>query len=322
MKPGAAVTAAPPPPKRMTLQSVTKGKKVGGARRTLVHGVDGIGKTTFGADAPSPIFVGPEDGSGQIDVARFPTPENFGDVLEAVRTLTTDPHDYKTLAVDSLDWIEPLIWREVCVAAKVDSIEDVGGGYGRGYNAALDKWRLLVAAFDRLYVSRGMNVVLIAHTLVKNFKNPAGEDYERYQIKINEKAAGLLREWCDDVLFANYGVVVAQNAKTKRVRGVATGERLLHTVYSAAWDAKNRHNLPDSINLSWADYDEAVNAGQVADSDALIEEITRKAKECGGVVEKQTLESLAKVGSDAVKLAKLNSWVNSKHSAATAQKEG
>jgi hypothetical protein len=311
---GTAVAAPKPPPPRpvrMTLAAVTKGI-VPAPYRIVVHGTDGVGKSTFAADAPAPIFLGAEDGTGHLDVARFPAPESWQDVLDAVRTLTLESHGYKTLAVDSLDWVEPHIWQTVCDAAGVDHLEEVGGGYGKGPAAALDLWRVFLSALERLQAAKAMNVVLIAHTQIKPFKNPEGDDWERYVLKLHPGAAGLCREWVKGVYFANFETFAVKDKKTKRVKGVSTGARLLYTQRTAAYDAKDRYGLPESLPLSWDDFDAAAKAASPADPKALAGEIARKAKLLGGEVETFAAEYLAKHAGDAVVLAKLNDRLNGK----------
>jgi hypothetical protein len=233
-----------------------------------------------------------------------------------VRTLKNEQHDYKTLVVDSLDWAEPLVWRHLCEQEKVTSIEKVSGGYGKGYVAAVDEWRKLLAEMEALRAAKAMNIIFIAHSVIKTFKNPSGEDYERYQIKINDKAAGVLREWVDDVLFATYEVVVTKNEQTKRTKGVDTGARILHTVYSAAWDAKNRNGLPEQLPLSWDDYYAAVRAGHAKGAGALVGEIEAKAHALGGADGERAMAALERAGSDLSKLEQLNNWITVRTNAA------
>jgi hypothetical protein len=309
---GTAAVLKPPPPRavRMTLAAVTKGI-VHAPYRLVIHGTDGVGKTTFGADAPAPIFLGAEDGTGHLDVARFPAPESWLDILDAVRTLTNEPHEFKTLVVDSLDWVEPHIWQHVCDAAGAVNIEEVGGGYGKGYTAALDLWRSFLNALERLQAAKGMHVILIAHSLIKLFKNPEGDDFERYTIKLNDKAAGLCREWAKGVYFANYETFAVKE-KSKRVKGVSTGARLLYTQRTAAYDAKDRYFVPESFPLSWAEFDAAAKAASPVDPKALAEEITRKAKALGGEIETFAVDFLEKHAGEATALAKLNDRLNGK----------
>jgi hypothetical protein len=294
----------------MKLASVVKGKLVRPIR-VLIYGTEGVGKSTFGADAPSPIFLGAEDGTSQLDVARFPTPETWEDVLEAIRVLTVDEHEYKTLVVDSLDWVEPILWKYVCRQNKnVSSIEEVGGGFGKGYSAALDDWRVFLSSLEKLMSAKQMNIVFVAHSWVKPFKNPDGADFDRYEMKLNAKAAGLMREWVDAMLFARYETLVDKDERTKRVRGVDTGARLLFTERRAAYDAKNRYGLPECIPLSWSDFEAGVKAHLPADPKALREEIARKAILLGGEEEKRTVAAMGRAGDDAQKLAFLNNWCN------------
>jgi len=284
--------------------------------RILLHGVHGVGKTTFAAHAPAPIFLCPEDGIPQSlgDVAHFTAPENgwtWQDVLDSVRALSTSDHEYKTLVLDTLDWLEPLLWKHVCESAKVASIEEVGGGYGKGYTAATDGWRVLLAAIERARSLKGMNVVLLAHSMIKAFKDPTSESYDRFELKIHKQASGLWQEWVDAVLFARYEDVVTKDARTKRIRGVSTGARVVYTNHHAAYDAKNRYDLPEELPLSWDEFAEAVQARSPADPRALaavleenIKRITDKEKL------KRATDAVARAAGDGAKLAKLNDWVN------------
>jgi len=253
--------AAPP---RMSLTKVVSGR-IAKPVRVLVWGTEGIGKSTFGASAPSPIFLGAEDGTSELDVARFPEPSTWQDAHDAIAELTNVQHEYKTLVIDTLDWLEPLCWRAVCAKGdrgkRVDSIEELP--YGRGYTAALDEWRRLLSAVERLRSSRGMHVVLLAHAWIKPFKNPDGDDFDRYELKLHAKAGGLLKEWCDAVLFANYETLTRE--ANGRSKGVSTGARVLHTQRRAAYDSKNRYDLPETLPLDWHAFIEAVAAHRPAD---------------------------------------------------------
>ncbi len=262
-QPKANGTPAPRPPaqptaSRMTLSAITRGR-VQAPLRVLCYGVEGVGKSTLGADSPSPVFLGAEDGTAHLDVARLPQPETWRDVLDAVALLTRETHDFKTLVIDSLDWVEPLIHRFVCDEAKVKSMEDVS--YGKLYVAALEQWRLLINALDRLRVAKRMHVVMVAHALVKGFKNPEGPDYERYQLKIHDKAAALLREWVDELLFARFETFSLKGKGEMRAKGVSTGARVVQTIRAAAYDAKTRHGLRDGMPLSWEEIERGCMAG-------------------------------------------------------------
>jgi len=292
---------------RMTLAGITKGRKVRPLRLVL-DGVEGVGKSTFGSRAPRPIFLGPEEGTDHLDVERFPAPRTWPEVFDAIRTLGTQEHPYQTLVVDTLDWFEPILWDFLCDRDGKANIEDYG--YGKGYVAAVDEWRRFLAALDRLREVKGMHIILLAHAWIRPFKNPEGDDFDRYEMKLHQKAAGLIKEWADCVLFANHETLATKDAKTKRVRGVSTGARLIYTTRTAAYDAKNRHDLPESLPLDWDDFFAAVQAHRPADPKALAAEITRKAKELGGEVEAKALAHVAVHADDAAFLAKVNDRLN------------
>src|SRR5262245_48828475 len=135
--------------------------------RIFVYGTEGIGKSTLASCAPRPIFVQTEDGLNEIDCAKFPLARTFDDVLAALAELASEEHPYETVVIDSLDWLERLIWDAVCKRESVPTIEKVGGGYGKGYTLALDYWRRLIDRLVALHTGRQMVVLLIAHAKVE-----------------------------------------------------------------------------------------------------------------------------------------------------------
>lgn len=264
----AAAHGTPPPSasSRMALTAITRGK-LERPIRVLVYGVEGVGKSSFAADAPAPIFIAEADGTRHLDVPRFPQPVTWSDVLEAIENLIVADHAYRTLVIDTLDWLEPYVWQHVIAhgrksgGARIQSIEDFG--YGKGYAAALDQWRVFLGALERLRNARGMNVIMLAHCEIRNFKNPELDDFDRYQMKLHAKSAGLLREWCDVVMFAMHETLTRKVGE--RYKGVASGARVLYTERRAAWDAKNRFDLPDKLPLDWSAFVAATSAHRPAD---------------------------------------------------------
>ncbi len=240
---------------KMTLQAVTSGR-IKSPIKTAIYGPAGVGNSTFAAGAPGAIFLPVEEGTNAIDCARFPMPETFNDVLDAIGTLATGEHKYKTLVIDTLDALEALIWQHVCAAGKKQSIEDFG--YGKGYVAALEQWRIFLSRLEGLRKARSMSIVLVAHSQIRKFQNPEGADFDRYELKLAGKgASGLVTEWSDCLLFACYETVAAVD-KNERTRGVTTGKRIARTVHGAAYEAKNRYSLPDPMDLEWGAYREAL----------------------------------------------------------------
>jgi AAA domain len=227
--------------------------------RILIHGVHGVGKTSFAAGAPDPVFILTEDGLGTLDVPHFPLARTFDEVMQALAALYTEEHAFKTLVVDSVDWLEPLIHARACKDQGWSSIEDAG--YGKGYIHALDLWRQYIEGLNALRDDKRMAIVQIAHTDIKRFDSPEAEPYDRYVIKLHAKASALLQEHSDIVLFANYRISTVKSDvgfNKKVTRALGSGERLLHTAERPAFLAKNRYALPDTIAMSWAAFAEAM----------------------------------------------------------------
>ena len=222
--------------------------------RFLIYGVAGVGKTKLAADAPSPIFLQTEDGLGRIDAATFGLLRNFDAVMEALGSLYSEAHEFRTLVIDSLDWLEPLIWQHTAQQHNQRDIEAFG--YGKGYQAALDTWRTFLDAVNTLRDECGMGVLLIAHAEIRRFDSPETEPYDRYQPKLHRSASALVQEHVDAVLFANYRISTLKSDvgfNKKVVRGVGGGDRLLHTIERPAFLAKNRFGLEETLPLAWAD---------------------------------------------------------------------
>lgn len=224
-------------------------------RRVLLYGTQGIGKSTFAANSDKPIFIQTEDGLGEIACDKFPLCESFDQVMAALSDLYTEKHPYRTVAVDSLDWLERLIWADVCRKRNVGSIEDIG--YAKGYAFSLTQWREFLEGLSALRRDKSMTVALIAHARIEKFENPETESYDRYVPRLHKLASAVVQEWCDEVLFATYKVHTKNTDEgfgRKGTRGIGSGERILRTTERPAHMAKNRLNLPEELPLDWNAY--------------------------------------------------------------------
>lgn len=296
--------AAPPKPSKMLLTNVNRGilhKPI----RVLLFSTEGLGKTTWASRAPSPIYIGTEDGTSNVDVARFPEPTAWSDVFDALHVLTHDAHEFKTVVFDTVDWLEPLCWQAVCARAKIASIEDLN--FGKGYTAALDEWRLLLVRLEKLRATKAMHVILLAHAWVKSFKNPEGDDFDRYELKLHAKSGGLLKEWVDAVLFGNYETFT-HKTKQDRIKGMDSGARVVHTQRRAAWDAKNRYDLPETMPLDWEIFAEHVAShrpGEPAHIRKRIAQVLAESPTLSADVAAKVRASAEKAGEDAAELARI-----------------
>ena len=237
----------------MNLSQVSKGGKIK-PPRILIYGQAGIGKTTFGAAAPRPIFLPIEDGLGKIEADAFPCPKSYTDVRDSLDALIKEDHNYKTVVVDSLDWLEPLIWDHTCTKSGYKTIEQPG--YGRGYVEALKYWREFLDRLNYLRDMKAMQTILVCHSIIREFKSPDTDSFDRYQIKLQQKAADLVCEHSDAILFANYekSTVKSESRGGQRTRAIGSGERVLYTEERPAWLAKNRYGLPPMMELDYTKF--------------------------------------------------------------------
>lgn len=236
-------------------------KKTGTARppRIVLYGTHGIGKSTFAAQAPDPVFIQTEEGLDAVSATAFPLCQSFDDILECIGVLASESHDFQTVVLDSADWAEQLIQKRVAQDNNVKTIDAIG--YGRGYKAAADYWRQLLDGFDHLRSDKNMQVILLAHSQVRRFDDPLADPYDRYQLDLHHGSASLVSEWCDIMMFANqqYSTVKSDVGFNQKVtRAVGTGNRVLYTQERPGWQAKSRWPLPDTLPLDYGKFAEAL----------------------------------------------------------------
>ncbi len=267
------------PGKRMSLSAIaTKGNQL--PPRMIVHGVGGIGKTSFAAYAPKPVFLMSKLETGAVSlmdaglipdgqIGCLPECQTWDDTLAGVEALTQEPHDFKTVVADVANGFERLCFDFVTGRDYKGSAAQFNA-YKAGPEVAVNDWRAFLGALDRLRETRKMLVILLAHTKVKNFRNPEGPDYDRFVPDMSEQGWAATYAWADVVLFANYATQVLDE-RGKRGKGQGGEERFLYTERCAAYDAKNRYGLPELIAMgtdgraAWTNfktaYDQAKAAG-------------------------------------------------------------
>jgi hypothetical protein len=226
--------------------------------KILIYGPEGVGKSTFGALAPNPIFIQTEDGLDYIETSALPLVESwdiFQEQLEYVQS--EEAAEFKTVVIDSVDWLERLVHNEVASKAGVTKIEEIG--YGKGFLTAgemLQDTLLTLSAIQKM----GKIVILVAHAKIEKFQDPTGEAYDRYSPSLGKKASSVCREWADDILFMNFKVTKktiegSGFAKDKKVAAIA--ERCLYSSDKPAYLAKSRSGIPEMIEVgdnAWLSY--------------------------------------------------------------------
>jgi hypothetical protein len=229
------------------LAGLTRGKQQR-AQRVCIYGVESVGKTTLASNAPSPIFLDVEGGTHHIDAARVEI--NSYDALRgALAELLAGGHSFKSVVIDSADWTEKLLIEDLLATSKKQSIED--WGYGKGWVQVAERFARLLTGCDKL-IEQGINVLFIAHSQVKRVEPPDQmAAYDRYELKLSKQCSPLLKEWSDELWFAQFKTKVVES-ESGRMKGKGGKERVLYTTHSAAYDAKTRSGLPEELPMAWA----------------------------------------------------------------------
>lgn len=258
------------------LKKINSGKKVRPPRVTI-YSADGVGKTQFAAGAPDPFFLDVNKGSEQYDVKRV-VPETWTEALEWVHAVEIDQVKCGSLVVDALGDLEHMGNSEFFGK---DTIDTYGGGYGKGETLAVARWREFLSAVERVWL-KGKPIIFTAHQKVKNFNDPTGPGYDRFQLSLRDQIAGVVRQWSDFVFWAREDV--AKQKVGNSVKAVTTDVRWAYTKRTPAYDAKSRGttSFPERFLLSWDEFmrvrsEDDARAQQIrAEIDAMLQEINDK----------------------------------------------
>lgn len=233
--------------------------KIPCAKKVVVYGPEGIGKSTFASQFPDPVFIDTEGSTNNMDIARLPAPTSWSMLLEEVRYVMQNPSVCKTLVIDTADWAEQLCSDAICSKYQKSGIEDFG--YGKGYVFLQEEFGRLLNLLTDLVEQKGIHVVLTAHAKMRKFEQPDEMGaYDRWEMKLSKNVSPLVKEWADAVLFANYKTHVVKVDGKNKAQG---GQRVMYTTHHSCWDAKNRYGLPDELPFAY----EAI-AGIMGDSRA------------------------------------------------------
>jgi hypothetical protein len=220
---------------------ITSGK-IPSALKVVIYGPEGIGKSTFAAQFPDPIFCDTEGSTKHMDVRRTPKPTSWAMIVDQVRYFIQKPDMLKTFVLDTADWSEQMCAEALCAKSQKTGIEDFG--YGKGYIYLGEEFGRLLNLLEEL-IGKGVNVVVTAHAKMRKFEQPDEMGaYDRWEMKLSKTCAPLLKEWADAVLFANYKTLVVNVDGKNKAQG---GQRVMHTTHHPCWDAKNRFSLPEEL---------------------------------------------------------------------------
>lgn len=232
----------------MKLSDITTFGPVPRPQRGIIYGVEGVGKTSLAVELPKPILIDTESGSHQFTCSRI-TVGNDQQLDGAIRALMTEPNDYMTVIIDTVDWAEKYQLAKICKQKEVGNITDFA--HGHGYTLlrdSFDKFLLDLNGFIRL----GKHVILIGHAQAKTVQLPGiGEPFDRWELKLDKRNSETVTEWADFQLFVNFDIRTAK-AKDGTVRAIAGQDRLIYPMHSAAYDAKNRLGMKEPMKCEYA----------------------------------------------------------------------
>jgi hypothetical protein len=223
---------------------ITTGKQQR-AQRVVLYGVESVGKSTFAAQFPKPLFLDIEQGTSHLDVDRcdINSWKQLTDSLTEARST-----DYQTIVIDSADWAERLCVEDLLATSKKTSIEDFG--YGKGWVMIAERISRMLTSIDAL-IDVGKHVVLVAHSRIVKFEAPdALAPYDRYELKLSKQCSPLLKEFADELWFLRFKTKVS-TTDTGRGKGLGGKERVMLTTHSAAYDAKTRSGLAEELPMEW-----------------------------------------------------------------------
>lgn len=233
--------------------NITKGK-INKAVKCVIYGPEGIGKSTFAAQFPNPVFIDTEGSTNHMDVSRFDKPSSWTMLNQQIQYVKNNPDICDTLIIDTIDWAESLCIEHVCATHHKSGIEEFG--YGTGYVYAREEFGRFLNSLEDV-IEAGINVVLTAHAQMRKFEQPDEMGaYDRWELKLGKKTssqtAPLVKEWADILLFANYkvfSVAVDDKGKKHKAQG---GKRIMYAAHHPCWDAKNRFDLPEEMDLDYS----------------------------------------------------------------------
>lgn len=226
--------------------------------RMVFTAVEGFGKTTLAANAPSPAILMARGetgyrtllGHGLAPAVPAVELDSWQHTLDTVGDLIADAQGIKTLCFDALSGFERQCSAYVCNRDFNGDFGEKGfSSFQRGYGISATEWLKLLVALDTLRLKQGVNILILSHIQISPFKNPDAADFDRFVPDIHHKLWSPTFKWADAVLFGRYLTVIDKEQKGKG-KGIGGTDRVVYTQRRDAFDAKNRFGLPEAIDLS------------------------------------------------------------------------
>jgi len=211
------------------------------APKGIVYGPPGIGKTTFGAGAHKALIVDCENGAAHVTCDRTPYLSNWPVIRQWLEALAKGGHGYKTVVVDSVDWLLRRLEEHVSGVKDTDhgmsqTMNRSHGGYGNGKQVLKNYvYQYLLPMLDSI-VNSDMAVVLLAHATRHEVTSIDGATAEKSAPDIHPDLVGTMIEWSD--------FVAAARKDVNNVRELVlneTGQQL----------AKNRYGIESALPMNW-----------------------------------------------------------------------
>jgi hypothetical protein len=208
-----------------------------------IYGMPGIGKTTWANKAELPIIADIDKGCAHINCTSVES-NSWNDLQNIVKWFKTQV-DFQTLIIDTIDKLEPQLWRHVCLDRKEPWKSIESPGYGKGYAEAVEYWTKFLDEIKAIADS-GKNIIFTSHNMIKSYSSPDSEAYDRYQLAIHHKAADQFFNSMDAVIFCQYEQFVQKN-KSGEFVGSTTKERIAICGESITAQCKNRFGMPEKL---------------------------------------------------------------------------
>ena len=215
----------------------------------VLHGPPGSRKTQFCIDAPSPLMLLTEQGLGNRSAPHLNL-NKYSDLLDIIKELGTTEHAYKTLCIDSLDHLVPLVAKKVCDENAKPNLRSFG--YGKGEEAEAEEWFTIFRYLEALRSKKGMGVILTCHSQVRVVDDPAHSDgYPRWEPKLPRKCCAIVKEKAD-ILGCVLPKLVVRDNDDGKTRALGDGTFQLHINQKPSIEAKNRYRLDGPLDMSYA----------------------------------------------------------------------